>query len=323
LIGKLIRHLRSPLRRWAPLRLRVRLAAPLLCLFVVYLPALVLPQLSGVPLIRGFYPPSQLGAANFRPLIPPMKAPANITLEAWTASELLQDCVWLAGQLSPLLLLAAAIAITASAVADERNRGTMEAALLTTTSREEILTGWVAGTWRPWFRIGVYLIPVYVLSCIWAATWLPSSWVQMTGIAGGGSDLSDLASEVHGYPGWWQLTAGIVMLVLRVLHDASVCALGATVALRVALRSSTRAGALAVGFAVGFPVAVASVILPRALVSAVEALARLVHISFHGEAVLFTYLIAVALFVLARQVAASRLFVSTAQNLDARLLGST
>lgn len=287
----------------------------------LYLPALFLAwPPGGEPLVRMGYPPP-LGdgpgpAYYYTPVVPRMDRDQGTTDEDWSANELLLSNVWLAGQLSSLLLLAVAIAATAPAVADQRSRGTMEVALLTTAPREDLLAGWAADGWRLWLRVAAYLAPVYLMGCAWPALWLPGSWVQVLGIAGSSGDLREFAFTVLDEHRAVQVLVGLAMLALRIFHDVSVAALAAAVALRVAARSASRGSALTAGFAAGLPVALASAVLPRAVVSAAAWAAAGIGFGLDSATQAFAFTFSAAGFVLLRQLLARRLFDSTAGRLE-------
>jgi hypothetical protein len=88
--------------------------------------------------------------------------------------------LWAYGVAGVLLMLLPA-AMTASVLAHERDRGTMEALVLTPVDRERLSRGrfWCAA-W-PWLRVFLWLLPVYLCLSIGVSGFFGSSQISMSG----------------------------------------------------------------------------------------------------------------------------------------------
>jgi hypothetical protein len=157
-----------------------------------------------------------------------------------------------ASEAGALLLIFAPVPFLASSFAAERETGTLESLLLTSTHHNLLVRGRFWSAALPWFRLALYLLPLYALvalepmftmSCSgWSVGWLNLlGWLVKLGKVPGTfvwAEAVTLAPSAHSF-----FLAG-----MRWLHDLSAMALAMGAAFWISLRARTTIRATVLGF---------------------------------------------------------------------------
>ncbi len=218
------------------------------------------------------------------------------------------------------LMILAPVAFAASAFAAERERGTLEAMLLTSTHHNLLVRGRFWYVALPWFRLAGYLLPLYLLmgfeplftlsSSGWSVAWLNLlGWVARLG-------------EVPGKFSWESaVTAGpaahsFFLAAMRWMHDLSAMVLAAGAAFHVSLRARSTIRSAVVSFLL-VPPLVAVVFSPDLVWLLVSAAAKSVFLHQPAQSYWLVALLVMAL----RWGAVFWMLGRSARNFDAYVLG--
>lgn len=163
-------------------------------------------------------------------------------------------------EVSAILLVLAPIAFVAPAFSVERQGGTLEAMLLTSTHHENIVTGRFWYVALPWFRLVIYFLPFYALLVLeplltigcsgWSMPWLNlCGWTASLGRVTGSFVWENAVT-----PGPSPHTG--FLAAMRLLHDVSAMLLAMVVTFHVSMRARNLARALIFSFLLAPPAVV-------------------------------------------------------------------
>ena len=333
--GNFLRALRTPFARPPGRRGLITRLAPELCALLVY-GALVACYLllrekflSGqVPMLCGLLPPPSTLLAVTGVPVPPL---GNFHFAAAMAAAL-----------AGLLIIFLPVGPAAATLAAERERGTLEALLLTPTHHHRLARGRFWLVTLPWLRFALYLLPVYLAFPFYerflsgghtavvlggldgelrlsgpeifdhgAAPW-SMAWLKLLG----GIFRADAWNEGFGY--WLAHTIradgahGFLLPALRWAHDVSAGLFAAAVGFLISARAPTVRGALLYSYLLA-PLALLTVLSPDVYWLFLSVLPMV------GSA--GGYWLVVLAMLVVRLLVIARLVARVADNLDAVALG--
>ncbi len=158
----------------------------------------------------------------------------------------------LCADVAALVMILAPLVFIAPAFSCERQGGTLETMLLTSTHHQTIVKGRFWFVSLPWFRLVLYFLPLYVLLAFeplltvgcasWSVPWLKlCGWTIKMGKVTGAFVWENAVT-----PGPSAHSAFLV--AMRLLHDLSAMLLAMTVTFHVSMRSRTLARAVIFSF---------------------------------------------------------------------------